>query len=230
MSRKVHAYVSQEKLIGELSFNISKKLREAIKKRGHASLMVSGGSTPKALFKALSEHELMWENVTIGLCDERWVNPSSSDSNEYLVRQYLIQNKAATAHFIGMYREGDIEVAQGICHEQLQQLGTPFDVVILGMGSDGHTASLFPNNEKLQEAYNFKSNALCVALTPSEAPYKRMSLTLPAIMSASSVFLHFEGDEKIAIYNQAICNHDYYKMPISAVLNQEDKEIEVYFR
>lgn len=230
MSSTMHTFSSQDDLIEALSQSIVRQLRVAIDKKGKASLLVSGGSTPKPLFKKLRETPLAWEKVNVGLCDERWVSPSSEDSNENLVKTYLLQDKASTAAFVGMYEEGlDVETAQVHCSTKIKEALVPFDVIVLGMGSDAHTASLFPRNVKLEKAFDIENEELCIAIEPTTAPHMRMSLTRKAILSAENIYLHFEGKEKLAVYEEAIAGDDMYTMPIRSVLSQEFKNVEVYY-
>jgi 6-phosphogluconolactonase len=190
--------------------------------------MLSGGSTPIPLFEKLSYVDIAWQNVRVGLCDERWIDTSLKDSNEHLVKQYLLQNYAKKATFIGMYESKDIKEAELTCNDHIKELLYPFDVVVLGMGNDGHTASLFPHNMELKKA--FSTTNLCISMVPQDAPYERMSLTLGAILSAKHVFLHFEGSQKLAVYQKAVTCNDAQAMPVSAVLQQNKKDIEVYYR
>ena len=230
MSRNVHAFSTQDDLIAALSQSITQELQKAINEKGKASLLVSGGSTPKPLFEKLRETSLDWEKVSIGLCDERWISSGHEESNENLVKTHLLQAKASKATFIGMYREGtESQDAEINCEKKMKEALLPFDVLILGMGSDGHTASLFPENVKLEKAFDLNNEALCIAIEPRTAPYMRMSLTRQAILSAAHIYLHFEGLEKLAVYEEAIAGEDMYKMPIRSVLNQEFKDVEVYY-
>jgi 6-phosphogluconolactonase len=231
MSRIEHLFNDQETLIEALSQSILSNLQKAIDETGKASLLVSGGSTPKPLFEKLRKTVFAWDKVSVGLCDERWVDVSKEQSNEHFVKQYLLQEEAAKANFIGMYCEDtDIYTAQKLCSKKMLEMLYPFDVLILGMGSDAHTASLFPDNIKLEEAFNLKNEHFCIFIEPETAPFTRMSLTLRAILSAKHLYLHFEGEEKIAVYKEAIKGEDVFAMPIRSVLNQDMKEIEVFYR
>lgn len=230
MSSIMHAFNSQDDLIEALSHSIVGQLQVAIDKKGKASLLVSGGSTPKQLFKKLREAPLAWEKVSVGLCDERWISPSSEESNENLVKTYLLQGKASMATYIGMFEEGlDVETAQVRCSKKMKAVLYPFDVLILGMGSDAHTASLFPENAQLDKAFDLENEELCIAIEPTTAPHMRMSLTRKAILSAENIYLHFEGLEKLAVYEEAVAGDNMYTMPIRSVLNQEFKNVEVYY-
>lgn len=230
MSSTMHAFSSQDDLIEALSQSIILQLQKAIDQKGKASLLVSGGSTPKPLFKKLREAPLAWEKVSVGLCDERWVSPSSEESNENLVKTYLLQKKASRAAFVGMYNEVlDVQTAETSCTKKMKETLFPFDVLVLGMGNDSHTASLFPHNVKLEKAFDLNNEDLCIAIEPTSAPCVRMSLTRKAILSAENIYLHFEGKEKQAVYEEAIAGDDLYAMPIRSVLNQEFKNVEVYY-
>ena len=223
-------FVEQKDLIDTLSLNIIKNLEKAILEKGKASLIVSGGSTPKPLFEKLSSFDIAWDKVKVALCDERWINLKQKDSNEKLVKDTLLTNFASKAEFISMYQENiDIEDAQDVCSNIYKMELFPFDVLILGMGNDGHTASLFPNNIKLKEAFETVER-LCICMTPKDAPYERMSLTKKAILSADNIYLHFEGSEKQKIYKQVLDGIDSFDMPIASILNAENKIIEVYYK
>ena len=231
MSKIEHHFKTQFELVEMLSKSIVSELKEAIRKKGKATLLVSGGSTPKPLFKRLSETTLEWEKVSVGLCDERWLPVSDEFSNENLVKTHLLQGKAAKATFVGMYiEERDSASAEHLCDKKLREELFPFDVIVLGMGSDAHTASLFPDNVKLNEAFDLKREALCISIEPQTAPYMRMSLTRHAILSAAHIYLHFEGDAKIAVYKEVKAGDDMVAMPLRAILNQDIKDVEVYYR
>ncbi|MBU1642956.1 6-phosphogluconolactonase [bacterium] len=231
MSNRLHAFAEQNELIEALSRRIAGQLQEAIAKKGKASLIVSGGSTPKPLFEKLRKREIAWEKVRIGLCDERWVDPSHEASNERFVKTHLLQERASAATFVGMYNDRmAAEEAEHACSEKIRTALYPFDVLILGMGNDAHTASLFPENAKLPKAFDPENGELCIAIEPATAPHMRMSLTLAAILSAKHLYLHFEGGEKQAVYQEALAGEDIYKMPIRAILHQNITDVEVYFR
>lgn len=222
-----HSFKNGIELRDKLCNAITVQLQNAIRKKGKASLLVSGGNTPKPLFAMLSKSDILWEKVSVGLCDERWVSPLHADSNEKLVRDTLLQGNAKMAKFIGMYNEKAI--SESTCSEKTKAELYPFDVVVLGMGSDGHTASLFPFNERLEEAFDLTRDTLCIAIKPKMAPHNRMSLTLKAILSAKNLFLHIEGSEKLDVYEKALKGKNSFEMPIRAVLHQNTKDLEVYY-
>lgn len=223
-----HNFKTKVDLVDDLSQNIVNNLKEAISKNGRATLMVSGGNTPKPLFEKLRKMKLEWEKVTIGLCDERWVSVDHEDSNEKFVKTYLLQDEASKANFVGMYVDGKSAVeSEHECSLIVKKNLQPFDVLILGMGGDAHTASLFPNNSKLD--IGFDSKELCISIEPQTAPHMRMSLTRFAILSSEHLYLHFEGEEKLAVYQNAMQSDDMHLMPIRSILDQDKKDLEVYY-
>ena len=217
-------------LVASLAEQVAGLLQTGIKERGRASLVVSGGTTPVPFFAALSAQALAWQQVTITLADERWVDPADPDSNEHLVRRYLLQNGAASAGFVGLKtgaataRKGEKE-----CEDRLALLPRPFAVLILGMGNDGHTASLFPQATRLGEALAMDSGRLCLAITPPATPHERMPLTLPALLQSRRIILHLAGPGKRAVYEKALADGPVAEMPIRAVLRQTAVPVTVFW-
>ena len=210
---------SSESLAVDLSQNISEILLETIKKRGRVSMAVSGGSTPIPLFKVLSHLGLDWSKVDLTLVDDRWVSSDHKDSNELLVRSNLISNKAVNVNFIPLKNDASTaKEGRASSEEALQSFSLPFDIVILGMGTDGHTASLFPCSEEINSAMDLNNNDFLVATTPTSAPYERLGMTAKAIMDAKSIFLHLNGSSKLHTLEKAMDLKDAYKMPIYAFL------------
>jgi len=211
---------SSESLVIDLSQNIYEIINEAIKKRGRASMAVSGGSTPKPLFEELSLLNLDWSKVDLTLVDDRWVDADHKDSNELLVRTHFIKNRAERVNFLPL-KNDEQTAKQGISlsEEGLQSFTMPFDVIILGMGEDGHTASLFPCSDELKEGMDLKTKNTLVSTNPKSAPYERISLTAKSIMEAKKVFLHLNGSSKLHTIEEAMNLSDSNKMPIYAFLD-----------
>jgi len=223
-------FQDRERLVVELAGRIAVLLAAGVKYRGQASLAVSGGSTPVALFECLSGMDIPWKDVVITLVDERWVVPTEHDSNERLVRNHLLQNKATAASFIGMKNTAPTAGAgEAECEQGLQKVPLPFDVLILGMGGDGHTASLFPGADKLAAATNMDSGRSCMGLAPLTAPHDRMSLTLPAILDSRQVFLHIVGQDKKIVLEEANTNGPAVDMPIRFILRQQTTPLSIYW-
>ena len=227
---KFHEFADQQDLCRNLSRRICGTLQKAIATRGKASLVVSGGSTPVPLFAALSKISMEWDRVFITLADERWVEVSDKDSNEASVREHLLRNQATDAHFHGLKNSHASAVdGEKECEEQLALLPTPFDIIILGMGPDGHTASLFPGAARLSDALDMGSGRLCMAMTPVTAPHDRMTLTLPALLNSRQIFLQLSGKEKRDVYERALGGDSVEEMPIRAVLDQDKVPVDVYW-
>ena len=223
-------FPDRRKLVVSLADLVGELLTEGVTANGHASLAVSGGSTPVALFEQLSGMDIPWRDVVITLVDERWVEPTEDDSNEYLVRRHLLKDKAAAAAFIGMKNGASTaSEGEGECEQNLQKVSRPFDVLILGMGGDGHTASLFPGAEKLAAATDMNSGRSCMGLAPLTAPHERMSLTLPVILDSRQLFLHIVGQDKKNVLETATAGGSAEEMPIRFVLNQQSTPLSVYW-
>ncbi len=209
---------------------IADALRQGIAANGKASLVVSGGRTPLDLFIQLTRQELDWSKVVITLADERWVSPDNGASNEKLVRNNLLQGFAASATFIGLKNDAASPFEGADQTEQaLKVLPRPIDVVILGMGDDGHTASLFPGASNLAAALALDSDRTCMGMTPLTAPLDRITLTLPVLLDSRNIYLHLMGEAKREVYERAEKGTDVNEMPVRAVLNQQQTPVSVYW-
>ena len=189
-----HHFESASTLDKALADTVVSKLAHAIDSRGHASLVVSGGSTPKGLFALLSEAGLDWARVTVVLADERWVEADHDDANRRMVRESLLRGTASGATFISL---ADAYPDTGAAlHDVERALADidQFDVVILGMGLDGHTASLFPCSLELREGLTTAAAALVTQ--PTTAPHKRISLSRKRLLATHYGALHIVGNEK----------------------------------
>ena len=226
MTLSVNQFESSQALNSAFAKRIVESLTLAIAAKGKASLVVSGGSTPKALFKELCQANIEWEKVTITLADERWVAATHDDSNEKLVRENLLQDKAANANFVALTTtDENAQDAQAIISQRIDQIDDHLDIVILGMGEDGHTASLFPCSSQIGEGLNLARKLSAIATQPTTAPHQRMSLSLAKIVSAKKVFLHLTSAKKKAVLEDALANFTELQKPIKAVCNNTDVEL-----
>lgn len=221
-------------MVSALADVIADSLHSAIHARGVASLIVSGGSTPKALFGVLASKLLPWEKVTISLADERWVDPAHKDSNEHLVRSSLLINNAADAVFVPLKNgHATPEMGERDCETALSGIPSPFDFVLLGMGDDGHTASLFPQADNLAAALDMRSGRQCRAITPRElpahAPYPRLTMTLPRLLNSRQIVLLLSGQSKLDVLNKAVAGDDVMLMPVRAILKQTAVPVVTYW-
>ncbi|MFT4654674.1 MAG: 6-phosphogluconolactonase [Kangiellaceae bacterium] len=220
MALVLHQFETPNALNNAFAKRIIDSLSEAIAVKGTASLVVSGGSTPKPLFMALSETDFAWNKVFVTLADERWVDANHADSNEKLVRENLLQNKAAAATFVSLTtKHENAQDAEVEISARIDSMGEAFDVIILGMGEDGHTASLFPCSSQIAEGLNLSRKLSAIATQPTTAPHQRMSMSLAKIISAKHVFLHLTGPTKKAVLDDALAHFTELEKPIKAVCN-----------
>lgn len=222
-------------MIAALQADCETALRNAVEERGEATFMVSGGSTPEPLYKALSQVDLPWESIYVALVDERWVDFDHDKSNEAFTVKHLIQNKAAVTNLVGM-KNSAATAAEGLadCESAYQQLAQPFDITILGMGSDGHTASLFPHAQGLDKALELDSEQLCADIIAIQSDVtgaitERMTLTLAGLLRSKTLVLLITGEEKLAVLRAAQAGTDVKEMPIRAVLQQDKVPLVIYW-
>ncbi|MEM9760521.1 MAG: 6-phosphogluconolactonase [Pseudomonadota bacterium] len=212
-----------------LAAAVADQLAAGIEARGRASLAVSGGSTPKGVFARLARTSLAWDAVTVTLVDERWVKPTHADSNERLTRENLLTGGAAAARFVPLYAEAPRpEDALGEIAASLTVFDT-FDSVMLGMGADGHFASLFPGSASLDAGLDLDGSEDCIAVDPPVAPHARMSLTLARIINTRQLVLQITGDEKRTVLELARRHRDPQQLPIAAVLALSAPPLAVYW-
>jgi len=225
-----HRFPDGKGLNHALSGELQVDLQEAIAARGLASMVVSGGRTPAALFKQLSTEKLEWHKVWITLADERWVDTNSDASNEQLIKSSLLQANAAQAKFISLKNAADTAQA-GLewCWRGLSKMARPFDVVMLGMGDDGHTASLFPGNAHLRQALTLTEPAGCVAMQAPVEPHDRISLNLSAILDSRRIVVLIQGETKWAVYQRARTAGSVTDLPIRAILQQQLVPVDVFW-
>jgi 6-phosphogluconolactonase len=179
------------------------------------------------MLQALRQEAVDWPKLVVAQVDERWVAPDHPDSNARLIRDNLLQGPAAEAHFLPMKNDAKSAAAgQPACEAALRALPLPFDAILLGMGDDGHTASLFPDAHELHEGLT--RDALCLAVTPPAAPHERMSLSLAGLLDSRLIVLQIAGAAKESVYRRALEEGPVEKMPIRAVLRQQRVPVEVW--
>lgn len=214
----------------QLAKAVAQNLRSVLTQQERATLAVSGGKSPVAFFQALSQIELEWQRINITLVDERLVPTQHSDSNTQLVRQNLLQNQAAVANWLPMVDdEADEAALKNIANAVDFALNhfVQADIVVLGMGNDGHTASIFPQAPQFAEAISGAAPAL-LHTTPQTAPHERISMSLNSIEKARFVYLAIAGAEKKAVYERAVQKIDH-TLPISLILNSQKVDTHVFY-
>ncbi|MCA8901581.1 MAG: 6-phosphogluconolactonase [Hyphomonas sp.] len=204
---------------------ISGALETAVADKGRASLFVSGGSTPGPLFDLLSEADLPWTNVTLGLVDERWVAPEDPASNERLVRARLLKGRAGAAGFLPMRTiEESADVAARGRNLAYAPHCDPADIVLLGMGNDGHTASWFPGSSGLLYALSPEQDESVVAIDATGCPVAgenvhRLTLTGPAVARARQAVMLLFGNDKLDVLERALSS-DPTDMPVRHAIDK----------
>lgn len=220
---------SRDELQDVLKNDVINGLSAGLVEKGKASMLLSGGSTPGPLYKALSQQQLNWNNVWFAPTDERWVEPDHADSNEKLIRETLLQNNAKAAHYISLKSEGnDPFTGQEQSNNNIATLPLPFDIVLLGMGEDGHVASLFPGLEDTSAAMDDKCVNFCQGIRRGGGDVDRMTMTLNSLMKAKKIILLFYGLKKLAIFEQAKLSKTA-DLPVSYLLHQHQVPVSLYW-
>ena len=213
-----HTFGTPETLHMDAAHWIETRLADALARRGKASLICSGGSTPGPGYRELSQIDLDWSQVSVGLADERWVDASDDAANEKLIRETLLQNKAAGANFLPM-KTSDSSPFDAVddVDALYRPITSPVDIMVLGMGTDGHTLSWFADARGLEKAMSPDTAHHVAAI---EAPKSkttgdhtlRMTLTLPVVARARYVLLLISGDQKRTVFERRNSAHPVTQM------------------
>lgn len=230
MIANMHEFPDAAALAAGLADEVAAHLETAIRGRGTASIAVSGGSTPKKFFEALATRDIDWSKVSVTLVDERFVPADSPRSNHLLVSTHLLKDKASAAHFIPLYYEApSIEDAAVIATDKTSGTGRPFDVAILGMGGDGHTASFFPHGNNLARALDLSGPRGVLTMQAEGAGEERLTFSFASLSDARFLALHIEGQGKKDVLETAKAGSDETDMPIRAVLNRAASPLEIFW-
>ena len=217
MTAQMIEYTDRETQAVELARMVAGDLDAALKAKGKATLAVPGGTTPGPCLIALSNEDIDWANITVMLTDERFVPETSERSNTRLIRETLLQNKAAVASFVPFYKEAYLP--ENVMDQLIGDVerALPLDVCVLGMGEDMHTASLFPGADRLDEALEVSAEALYPMRAPG-APETRMTLSAAALRDAAEIHLLINGEGKRVALNKAQQEGPWADAPVRAVL------------
>ena len=211
---------------------LTQELQRLLSLQARVVLAVSGGHSPRTMMAALSHAGVDWSRVLIQWVDERLLSCHHPNSNSELIESVLRQHQAAVSQWHNELPEvtdsprelTDVE-QQAVLQAASERYQKP-DIVVLGMGEDGHTASLFPHAKQLPQALNLHNTTPLMLLQDVVAPYTRISMTLPAILSAQVIFIAAYGQQKRAVLQQAAKQLDA-NLPISSVFHHA-QEIPVY--
>ena len=221
MAIKLHEYASRADLAEALAGGVAAVLAGGIAMEGHAALAVSGGSTPELFFEHLSREPIDWGAVTVFLVDERYVPEHSDRSNARLVRERLLTDRASEATLVPFWRPN--VTPETACEEvatALAQFDNGLDACILGMGTDGHTASFFADGDNIDRATDPATTALALPMQVPSQPETRVTLTIAPIVKARLLAIHMEGEDKREVFERARKGAD---LPITRVLNAVDE-------
>ena len=227
MSPACRTFNDRQQLADALAEAVAVNLKAGIAARGKASVALSGGTTPVAFFQALSRRDdVPWDKVTVTLVDERWVDETSDRSNARLVKQHLLQGRAAAATFVPLYQGGDTPDAAKASAAQAA-VPRPLDAAVLGMGNDGHTASFFPGGDTLNEALTAEGPVIAIRAPGAGEP--RVTLTLKQLLAAKALYLHIEGEGKLETLRKAEAEGPIEDMPVRAILRETSTPLTIYW-
>ncbi len=205
---------------------IAELLEIRLDEQNDASLVVSGGSTPVDCFAELAGTELDWERVQVLLSDERWVAPDQADSNERLVRDHLLKGNAAAAQLTPVYSA--TSTPEQRCDELQEPLPSlPFAAALIGMGTDGHFASLFPDAVNLAAGLDVECGRLYIPVMTAASPHPRVSMTLAAISRSDEIVLLMFGQDKLDVFEKAKTSKNGF--PVSRLLRQKRAPVNVFW-
>jgi 6-phosphogluconolactonase len=224
---QLHSFADGAALAEALAAAVAGDLRAGIAARGQAAVALSGGTTPRRFMQALAQQPLAWDKVRVTLVDERWVPATHERSNARLLQENLLQGPAAAAQFVPLYR--DTPQPEAAATELQADLPQRFDAVVLGMGTDGHTASFFPGGDRLAEALDPSASARVLPMRAPGAGEPRITLTLPVLLAADRLYLHIEGAEKQAVLQRALGGDgEGQGYPVRAVLALAARPVAVF--
>ncbi|MAM60338.1 6-phosphogluconolactonase [Maritimibacter sp. UBA3975] len=217
MTYELKEYPDRELMMMDLADLIATELRGTLRHEDRASLAVPGGTTPGPIFDTLSALHLDWDRVDVMLTDERWVPEDSDRSNTRLLKNRLFRDAAQAARLVPLYGGTDTPEESLDALSAGVEAALPLSVVLLGMGADMHTASLFPGADRLEEALSPRAPAL-LPMRAEGAPEPRITLTARVLNGAMSKHIVITGDAKREALEKAAKTRDSMEAPVKAVL------------
>lgn len=227
---RFHAYRNEEQWAWAIAVVIAATLRRELEEHQRARLLVSGGSTPAPVFRALSRAPLEWERVEVGLVDERWLLPDDKDSNAHLARENLLRDRAKDARLETLTRPGQ-SIEDAVATANLHARRRPA-IVLLGMGDDGHTASLFPGMRDLELALSNPNPYVAVDAhgCPGAGPWaRRISITPAGLAAAPARLLLIRGDRKREVLERALAGDDPTELPVRIAFQTPGAQLQVHW-
>lgn len=224
MTARLRRFKTLNACADALADEIAAVLNDALKGRARASLALSGGNTPRHVLPHLAMASVDWARIDVTLTDERWVPPADTASNARLVDEAFLSRGAGAARFIGMWSKTETpQAGTQAADQRLAGAALPLDAVYLGMGVDGHVASLFP----AASAARFVGAGYCVAGRAPTSPQARISLSLDTILAARTIFLQIAGAEKNAVLDRARRIHPHPRLPVSLIVHAGHPDLRV---
>jgi 6-phosphogluconolactonase len=226
-----HRFTDQSTLLHELRDFFLARIEHDLAQYPEITVLLSGGSTPLPFYRDLGQHDLPWERLHFALVDERWVTPANAASNEGTLREAL--GPKASAKLMGMYDGSSVPAAAlPEVNHAYTMLPRPWSLGLLGMGPDGHTASLFPGAFGLAQALS--TFELCAALTAKRSEVtgdntERLTLSLSALLGIEHLVLLFTGEAKWRVYQEARATTKKETLPISYLLQQDSVPLDVFW-
>ncbi len=218
-----HVFQNIEELSQAFADFAATTLQNTLAHKPQATLVVPGGNTPRHYLPALAKCKLPWDRITVTLSDERWVDVTDEQSNEHLVKQHLMSHLPENTRFVGLKTRHDnpFSAVEEI-HQRLDKLPLPLSLTVLGLGEDGHIASLFPGmNPDLTDTHH------CVAVAPPIAPSPRVSLSLSMLTESENIVLVVTGKTKRRLLDQ-LSEHPDQKIPLTWLLQHTQSPVIVF--
>ncbi len=227
----LHACVNRDALADAVAATFERVVREAVAARGHATVVVTGGSTPRLYYPKIAALDLPWSQLTLTLSDERWVGTDHPESNERLLRELLLVGPAAAARLVPL-KNASADPYHGCAATAaaLAALPRPFDLVLLGLGSDTHIASLFPGAAEFD--HGATTEAPCFAVTPPswiKPALPRLSLSLSLLLDSRRIVLAASGEDKRDALMQALAGHWPLPSPLPLLAARAQQPIDFYW-
>lgn len=222
------AHATREEAGDAAADRVATLLRAAIERRGDAAMIASGGESPRGLYASLSEAPLDWSRIAVVPSDERCVEASDPASNAGMIQATLLRAAAGAARLLPLYDAG-LAPSEAVARAaaRLAAVPRPFAVTVLGLGEDGHTASLFPDSPGIED--ELTSDARVVAVRVARLPQVRISLTPRALLDTDEICLVFFGKEKRRVYERAREAGPIAAMPVRLFLHQTAVPVTVFW-
>ncbi len=227
-----HEFADREQFNEALTQRLADSLQSASLSQAHVLLGLSGGTTPMPAYRALSQKELAWNRIRLLLVDERWVANTHADSNERNIREAFAGNAVAEKNIVGLWSDkADLESAAIAADQKLAAINEVMDIVVLGMGEDGHFASFFPTGKEFNNAISTTGSRFVLPISPmpDHAPHPRLTMSLAYIQRAKRIILAITGEKKRLVLKQAIAEGDARRLPIAALFKTNSPAVEIYW-